>query len=50
MLPAVYRSDGRRTLREGEIEAELARKDADLTHKDEEIAALHRIIEELRGT
>ena len=41
-LPAIYSLDGRRKLREGEIEAELARK-------DDELASVRRQIEELRG-
>jgi len=42
MLATVYTHDGRRMLHEGEIEEELARKDAELER-------LRRLLDELRG-
>lgn len=36
--------DGKRQLREGEIAREIARKDAALSQKDQEIAALRRLL------
>ena len=41
-LATVYRRDGRRVLREGEVERELARRDA-------ELAELRRLLNEARG-
>jgi len=38
VLAAVYGSDGRRQLREGEISAELARRDGELARRDDELA------------
>ena len=42
MLASVYTRDGRRILREGEIEKELARKDAELER-------LRRLLDERQG-
>ncbi len=50
MWATVYTRDGRRMLREGEVQRELARKDADLARKDADLAALRRQLEQLRGT
>ncbi len=54
VLAAVYARDGRRQLREREIERErrlledqLARKDDELARKDDELAALQRLVERL---
>jgi len=49
----VYRSDGQRMLREGELQAALARKDTEVTaalaRKDAELAELRRRLDELRA-
>ena len=54
MLSAVYARDGRRQLREREIERErrllenqLSRKDDELSRKDDELAELRRLVERL---
>jgi Uma2 family endonuclease len=44
---AVYASNGRRQLREGEFQRELARRDAELARRDAELAALRRRLKEL---
>ena len=44
----VYDQTGQRQLREGEVAQELARQRDKIVHRDEEIAALRRLIEQLR--
>ena len=46
---AVYARDGRRVLREGEVERELARRDAELARRDAELERLRRLLDERRG-
>jgi len=56
MWATVYMRDGSRILREGEVQRELARKDADLARKDTDLARkdadlveLRRQLDQLRG-
>ncbi len=47
-LAAVYTRDGERQLREGEVAEERARVRAELARRDEELAELRRLVEQLR--
>ncbi len=49
VLAAAYSPEGRRVLREGEIEAELARRDAELARREAEITRLQRLLDEQRN-
>lgn len=45
-MAAVYARQGRRMLREGEIEEELARRDAERAHMEAEIERLRRLLDD----
>ncbi len=49
VLATVYTRDGRRMLHEGEVEEERARARAELARRDDELAELRRLLDELRG-
>jgi hypothetical protein len=49
-LATVYTPEGRRLLREGEVEEELARKESELALKSAEIERLRRQLDDLKGT
>ena len=46
MLASVYTRDGRRILREGEIEEERARLREELARKDAELERLRRLLDD----
>jgi hypothetical protein len=45
----VFTPDGRRIVREGEVEAELARRDAEIERQDAEIERLRRLLDAQQG-
>src|SRR5947209_5299467 len=47
-LATVYTWDGKRQLHEGEIAAEMERREQELTRKDAELEELRRVLDELR--
>jgi hypothetical protein len=49
MLASVYTCDGRRMLREGEIEEERARLREELARKDAELERLRHLLDERQG-